>query len=279
MFPSSQVAFSASSTEGKAEGTIGQYKQSSTFMIGGRQWRMHCYPTGIHDPWYPPAVPEGISITLILMNSTQKLQHGFNCLVGHHEIEHVWDHSDRVNISCTVTVLQDDCIEVPPPSVGRSICTTIAAQAPMDVVFDIGDRVIRARRADVAALSHVMEALLYGSGVESKLEIVSSKDADLDGFSLLIKYAYEGSLLEEANLWDTPLHYASKFWDMACMETVRTFLQWALETNSTQLQEKCMSLIALISPHGILTENFVFVCYHHPEVIKKIRVLAAMNVK
>ncbi|RCV06271.1 hypothetical protein SETIT_1G149800v2 [Setaria italica] len=210
-----------------------------TFMIGGREWKIRCYPTGIHDPWYPPAGLEGISIILILMNNVQKvrvlfravatnvknyndtfqvqdlkelefrngnLEHGFNCFVGHHEIEYVWDYSICVNISYTVRVLDDDCIEVPPLSVGRSICTTISAQAPVDVVFDIGGRKIQARLADVTALSRVMEALLYGSGMESKSETISIKDTNSAGFSLLIKYAYEGSLLEEVNLWDTPIN-------------------------------------------------------------------------
>uniref|UniRef100_K3YMX7 Uncharacterized protein n=1 Tax=Setaria italica TaxID=4555 RepID=K3YMX7_SETIT len=63
------------------------------------------------------------------------------------------------------------------------------------------------------------------------------------------------------------LHCASKMWDMACEKI----------TNCTQLQEKCMSLIALILPDRILTEDFLFVCYHHPEVIRKIRMLALKN--
>uniref|UniRef100_K3YDU1 BTB domain-containing protein n=1 Tax=Setaria italica TaxID=4555 RepID=K3YDU1_SETIT len=200
-------------------------------MIGGHQWRICCYPTGIHDLWYPPTGPEGISVILGLMNNTQKLEQGFNCLVGHHEIERVLDHSDRINISCTITILEDDCIEIPPPLVGRSICTTIVAQAPVDVVFDI-------------ALSRAMEALYYGSGVESKSEIISIKEANLDGFSLLIKYACEGSLRQEADLWDTlvnawpvflsladmycvewlKFHCASNLWDMVCVEIVTTFL-------------------------------------------------------
>ncbi|RCV22252.1 hypothetical protein SETIT_4G205700v2 [Setaria italica] len=270
-------------------------------MIGGRQWRIRFYRTGIHDPWYPPAGPKGISVILVLMNSAQKvrvlfcavvgdaidydgtfrfqdlkelefrngnLEHGFNYLVGHHDIERVWDHSSRVNISCTVTVLEDDYIEVLPPSVGRSICTTIVAQASVNVVFDIGGRVIRARWADVAALSRVMVALLYGSGMGSMSKTVSIKDTNPAGFSLLIKYACEGSLPEEVDLWDTPtnawplllsltdmycvkrlkLHCASKMWDLACEKIVTTILRWAFDTNCTQLQEKCMSFIALISP-------------------------------
>jgi hypothetical protein len=37
-----------------------------------------------------------------------------------------------------VSVLEDDCIEVPPPSVERSICHTVAAQALVEVVFHVG---------------------------------------------------------------------------------------------------------------------------------------------
>jgi hypothetical protein len=48
-----------------------------------------------------------------------------------------------------------------------------------------------------------MEAMLYGPGVESSSETVTIIDTHPDGFSVLIKYASEGSLPEEADLWDT----------------------------------------------------------------------------
>jgi hypothetical protein len=57
----------------------------------------------------------------------------FECLVEHHDIERVTSSEDRIHISCVVSVLEDDCIEVPPPSVQRSICESVAAQAPVCV--------------------------------------------------------------------------------------------------------------------------------------------------
>jgi hypothetical protein len=45
MISSMQVDFLVSSQEEKVEGTAGQYKESGTFMVGGRQWKLHCYPT------------------------------------------------------------------------------------------------------------------------------------------------------------------------------------------------------------------------------------------
>jgi hypothetical protein len=48
-----------------------------------------------------------------------------------------------------------------------------------------------------------MEAMLYGPRVESSSETVTIIDTHPDGFSVLIKYASEGSLLEEADLSDT----------------------------------------------------------------------------
>jgi hypothetical protein len=89
-----------------------------------------------------------------------------------------------------------------------------------------------------------MEAMLYNPGVESSSGTVAIIDTHLDGFPALIKYAWEGSLLEDANLWDTPanvwpyllsvsdmyqverlkMHYASKMWDMASKEIVTSFL-------------------------------------------------------
>jgi hypothetical protein len=64
---------------------------------------------------------------------------------------------DCIHISCVVTVLEDDCIEVAPPSVQRRICESGAAQAPVEVVFHVGAEcwVIRAICADVAKVSCV----------------------------------------------------------------------------------------------------------------------------
>ena len=97
----------------------------------------------------------------------------------------------------------------------------------------------------MAKVSCVMEVMLYGPGVESSSETIIIIDTHPDGFSVLIKYASEGSLPEEADLWDTPanawpyllsvadmyqverlkLHCASKMWDMASEETMTSFLR------------------------------------------------------
>jgi hypothetical protein len=116
-------------------------------------------------------------------------ERGFECLVEHHDIEHVTSSEDRIHISCVVLVLENDCIEVPPPSVQRSICESVKAQAPVEVVFHVGAeyRVIPTIRDDVAKVSCVMEAMLYGPGVESSSETVTIIDTHPDGFSVLIK--------------------------------------------------------------------------------------------
>jgi hypothetical protein len=51
----------------------------------------------------------------------------FECLVEHHKIERVSSNEDRIHISCVVTILEDDCIEVPPPSIQRRRCESVAA--------------------------------------------------------------------------------------------------------------------------------------------------------
>jgi hypothetical protein len=96
----------------------------------------------------------------------------------HHDIERVTSNEDCIHISCVVTVLEDDCIEVSSPLVQRSICESIAAQAPMKVVFHVGAecQVIRAICVDVAKVSCVMEAMLYSPGVESSSETVTIID-------------------------------------------------------------------------------------------------------
>jgi hypothetical protein len=56
----------------------------------------------------------------------QNLQErGFQCLVEPDDIERVTSNEDRIHISCVVTLLEDDCIEVSPPSVQRNICKAL----------------------------------------------------------------------------------------------------------------------------------------------------------
>jgi hypothetical protein len=62
-------------------------------------------------------------------------ERGFECLVEHHDIERVTSSEDRIHISCVISVLEDNCIEVLLPLVQRSICESVTAQAPMEVVF------------------------------------------------------------------------------------------------------------------------------------------------
>jgi hypothetical protein len=59
----------------------------------------------------------------------------------------------------------------------------------MDVVFDVeaNDRVIQAMCANVVTPTCAMEAMLYDPGVGSSSEIVTIRNTDPDGFSLLIK--------------------------------------------------------------------------------------------
>jgi hypothetical protein len=120
--------------------------------------------------------------------------------------------------------------------------------------------------------------------VESTSETVTIIDTHPDGFSVLIKYAREGSLPDDVDLWDTPtllpyllsvadmyqverlkLHCVSKMWDTTSDETMASFLRWAIQANCTQLQDKCMSLLERIFPYRILTYDWAVICTDHPE--------------
>jgi hypothetical protein len=70
MIPSMQVDFSVSSQEAKAEETAGQYKEPGTFMMGGHQWKLHCYPRRMNDHQWMD-VPDGIVAVLVRMHNFQ----------------------------------------------------------------------------------------------------------------------------------------------------------------------------------------------------------------
>jgi hypothetical protein len=70
MVPSMQFDFSVSIQEAKAEGTAGQYKEFGMFMAGGRQWRLHCYPTCMNDHQWMDVL-DGIAVVLVPVHKSQ----------------------------------------------------------------------------------------------------------------------------------------------------------------------------------------------------------------
>jgi hypothetical protein len=70
MIPSMQVDFLVSSQEATAEGIAGKFKESGMFMVGGRQWKLHCYPRGMNDHQWMD-VPEDIVVVLFSLHKSQ----------------------------------------------------------------------------------------------------------------------------------------------------------------------------------------------------------------
>jgi hypothetical protein len=73
MIPSMQVDFSVSSQEATTEGTAGKFKESGRFMVGGRQWKLRCYPTGMNDHQWMDVL-NGIVIVLVPQHKSQMVR-------------------------------------------------------------------------------------------------------------------------------------------------------------------------------------------------------------
>jgi hypothetical protein len=73
MIISMQVDLSVSSQEAKAEGTAGQYKKHGTFMVGGCQWKLRCYPIGMNDHHWMD-VPDDIVVVLVPVHKSQMVR-------------------------------------------------------------------------------------------------------------------------------------------------------------------------------------------------------------
>jgi hypothetical protein len=73
MVPSMQVDFLVSSQEAKAEGTTSNFKESGMFMVGGRQWKLGCYPTGMNDHQWMD-VPNDIVVILVSLQKSQMVR-------------------------------------------------------------------------------------------------------------------------------------------------------------------------------------------------------------
>jgi hypothetical protein len=70
MIPSNQGDFSISSQEATTEGTASNFKESDTFVVGGHQWKLRCYPTSMNDHQWMD-VPDGIAVVLGPLHKSQ----------------------------------------------------------------------------------------------------------------------------------------------------------------------------------------------------------------
>jgi hypothetical protein len=73
MIPSMQVDFSVSSQEATIEGTAGKFKESGTFLVGGCQWKLRCYPTSMNDHQWMD-VPDTIAVILVPLHKSQMVR-------------------------------------------------------------------------------------------------------------------------------------------------------------------------------------------------------------
>jgi hypothetical protein len=73
MIPSMQVDFSVSSQETKVEGTAGNFKEFGTFMVGGRQWKLLCYPIGMNDHQWMDVL-DNIVVVLVPLHKSQMVR-------------------------------------------------------------------------------------------------------------------------------------------------------------------------------------------------------------
>jgi hypothetical protein len=62
---------------------------AGTFMAGGRQWRLHCYPTGMNDHQWMD-VPDGITVVLIPVHKCQMVRVSLLLYMNTHT--HTWQY-------------------------------------------------------------------------------------------------------------------------------------------------------------------------------------------
>jgi hypothetical protein len=112
MIPSVQVNFSVSSQEVKDEGTAGNFKESGTFIVGGRQWKLRCYPTCMNDHQWMD-VPYGILVILVPLHKSKwyvsrccyEDTHSHMAIWSHYVI--VWQTCDCFHVGVSVVVSDD----------------------------------------------------------------------------------------------------------------------------------------------------------------------------
>ncbi|KAK1602698.1 hypothetical protein QYE76_017491 [Lolium multiflorum] len=207
---------------------VGRYIHSSTFAVGGHNWRLRYYPDGSTED-----SKDDIAVVLeLLMNMGMKIDQlrvsckisffnwttkRFSLLVAFTEnishpdylISHTINRDDmksagyvvddRFTLKCALTVIKEpyvieDHIEVPPSDITEQLRKLLDAKEGADVTFEVQGEVFRAHKLVLAMRSPVFKALLYGPMREKDSNRFVIDDMQPAIFKVFLRFIYTDSL-------------------------------------------------------------------------------------
>ncbi|TVU17504.1 hypothetical protein EJB05_33544, partial [Eragrostis curvula] len=224
IFPSTYIEFALEKADEAKDYPPLKSIPTKEFTLGGRQWRILCYPGGkfkevrgvgvyleLIDPdiahevrvRFTGELPSGrtLATDLTFGKYQKKLDfNGFEGVISHRELAKLQYQRNKFKIACTIVMLRDNRIDVPASDVGSQLDALQELGIDYDVVFNVGGQLIPAHRLVVAARSKVFARMLCGEMSEARKHNVKIQ-GDAAPFTALVKFAYTDSLPSNAELW------------------------------------------------------------------------------
>nr|XP_040252336.2 BTB/POZ and MATH domain-containing protein 1-like [Aegilops tauschii subsp. strangulata] len=198
-----------------------------------------------------------------------------------------------VTFGCTVMVLDDGSIPVPPSDIGIHLGSVLDRNDGTDVSFIVEVETFRAHRVVLAARSPVFRAELFGSMAEATLTSITLHDITPKIFKVMLRFLYTDELPAEIELGDSSSEMfqnlviaadcyaldrlkiicAKKLWDNVSIDTVSTTLACAETYNCPQLKNNCIDFLLLEEnfKEAALTKGFALLVLKFPLIIAELK--------
>jgi speckle-type POZ protein len=206
---------------------------------------------------------------------------------------HKYVNDGYIKFLCTIRVLPDNPIPVPPSDIVKHLGTLLDTADGTDVAFAVDGETFHAHRAVLAARSPVFRAELLGSMAEATMPHITLHDIAPATFKVMLQYMYTDALPGDDDLGDAPtemlehllaaadryalerlkLLCAQKLWDNVSADTVATTLACAEMYSCPELKQRCIGFFAVKKNfmEAVLTEGFDKLVQLFPSIILELR--------
>jgi speckle-type POZ protein len=199
----------------------------------------------------------------------------------------------HITIICTIMVIDDSPIPVPPSDIGTHLGRLLDQTDGADVSFIIDDETFPAHRAVLAARSPVFKAELFGSMAESTMSSITLHDITPATFKTMLRFIYTDELPAEDEHQDSSTEMiqnllvaadryaldrlkiicAQKLWDKVSVDTVAAILGFAETYNCQELKNKCIDFFAVENnfKQVMFTDGYAMLLLKFPLIIAELK--------
>ncbi|XP_047095167.1 BTB/POZ and MATH domain-containing protein 1-like [Lolium rigidum] len=199
----------------------------------------------------------------------------------------------HVTFVCTIVVMDDSPIPVPPSDIGIHLGRLLDHTDGTDVSFIVDNETFPAHRAVLAARSPVFRAELFGSMAEATMSSITLHDITPATFKVILQFIYTDELPAKDDLEDSSIEMiqnllaaadcyaldrlkficAQKLWDKVSVDTVATILACAETYNCHELKNKCIEFFVLEEnfKQAVFTDGYVALVIKFPLVAAELK--------